>query len=44
MDIFTLIDAIITIRETVQTAHEAGLLDQHEVLADAFWASFHLVR
>lgn len=44
MDIFALIDAVVTIKDAVQAAQEAGVLEHHEALADAFWASFHLVK
>jgi hypothetical protein len=44
VDIFALIDVIITIKDTAQAAQEAGILAHHEALADAFWTSFYLVN
>lgn len=44
VDIFALIDAVVTIKDAVQAAQEAGVLEHHEALADAFWASFHSAR
>ena len=41
MDIFMLIDAVITIKDAVQ---EASILAHQEALADAFWTTFHSVR
>jgi hypothetical protein len=44
MDLFMLIDAVITIKDAVQASQEAGVLEHKEALADAFWTTFHQVR